>query len=374
MSSYAVTMGLTPITSHYIDLLNYDTNFISRKMDEENIDITVYISVPLTDPDAVMQVYMFTGMPFPVKPGFFVHIESEFQYIAISKGGVKFRAITLNNFLKCKRVGNSYFCIDGNVVRNVPNYSKPPKDSDLIERELCIIALFKEKYKHVRKHCLTTFQRQTPQVKQVGPATFAIYEAEPHLADKICKEGPNQAPVVHRMTIRTNTLVTVPSECTMVTSTFTFSPVATSFIRDRKEYLIDYNWPDSYKSINRELDTYALVELQNHTGGQIPMVKFTLNTAINALRNVKNATITTQRILDYRGISSMAIGILVAGACIAFACYTCFTRTPSERTLRRSHPHIYTPPTIRYTPARATKSHPPIAINLPPRRNNMPGQ
>jgi hypothetical protein len=79
MSSYAVTMGLTPMTTHYIDLLNYDTNFIRRRMDKGNIDITVYVSVPLTGPDAVMQVYMFTGMPFPVKPGFFVHIESEFQ-------------------------------------------------------------------------------------------------------------------------------------------------------------------------------------------------------------------------------------------------------------------------------------------------------
>jgi hypothetical protein len=161
MSSYAATMGLTPMTPHYIDLLNYDTNFIRRRMDEGNIDITVYVSVPLTGPDAVMHVYMFTGMPFPVKLGFFVHIESEFQYITISKRDVKFRAMTLNDFLNCKRVGDSYFCKDGNVVRDVPNYSKPPKDTDPIERELCIIALFKEKYEHVRKHCLITFQRQT---------------------------------------------------------------------------------------------------------------------------------------------------------------------------------------------------------------------
>jgi hypothetical protein len=102
-------MGLTPMTTHYIDLLNYDTNFKRRRMDEGNIDITVYVSVPLTGPDAVMQVYMFTGMPFPVKPGFFVHIEIEFQYIAISKGDVKFRAMTLKDFLKCKRLGDSYF-------------------------------------------------------------------------------------------------------------------------------------------------------------------------------------------------------------------------------------------------------------------------
>jgi hypothetical protein len=112
MSSYAVTMGLTPMTTHYIDLLNYDTNFIRQKIYEGNIDITVYVSVPLTGPDAVMQFYMFTGMPFPVKPGFFVHIESKFQYIAISKGDVKFRAMTLKDFLKCKPVGNSYFCKD----------------------------------------------------------------------------------------------------------------------------------------------------------------------------------------------------------------------------------------------------------------------
>jgi hypothetical protein len=96
-------------------------------MDKGNIDITVYVSVHLTGPDAVMQVYMLTGMPFLVKPGFFVHNESEFQYIAISKGDLKFHAMTLNDFLKCKRVGDSYFCKDGNVVQDVPNYSKKPK-------------------------------------------------------------------------------------------------------------------------------------------------------------------------------------------------------------------------------------------------------
>jgi hypothetical protein len=74
------------------------------------------------------------------------------------------------------------------------------------------------------------------------------------------------------------------------------SPIATSFIRDRKDYLIDYNWPESYKSIIGELDTHALARIQNETGGQIPMDKFTLNTAINALRNLRNETITTQKI------------------------------------------------------------------------------
>jgi hypothetical protein len=101
------------------------------------------------------------------------------------------------------------------------------------------------------------------------------------------------------------------------------------------------------------------------------MDKFTLNTAINALRNVKNETITTRQIFDYGGISGMAIGILVAGACIAFACYTCFTRTPLERKLRRSYPHTYTPPTVRYTPAPATRNNTPITINLPPMRNTL---
>jgi hypothetical protein len=99
------------------------------------------------------------------------------------------------------------------------------------------------------------------------------------------------------------------------------------------------------------------------------MDKFTLKTAINALRNVKNETITTRQIYDYGGISGMAIGILVAGACIAFACYTCFTRTPSERTLRRSHPPTYEPPTVGYIPGPAIRKNTPIAITSPPRRN-----
>jgi hypothetical protein len=106
MSSYAATMGLTPTTTHYLDLLNYDANVIRRRMAEGNIDVTEYVSVPLTGPDAVMQVYMYTGMPFPVKPGLFVNIESKFLYIAISKGDRKYRAMTLKDFLNCKRVGD----------------------------------------------------------------------------------------------------------------------------------------------------------------------------------------------------------------------------------------------------------------------------
>jgi hypothetical protein len=43
---------------------------------------------------------------------------------------------------------------------------------------------------------------------------------------------------------------------------------------------------------------HALARIQNKTGGQIPMDKFTLNTAINALRNLKNETITTRQIYD----------------------------------------------------------------------------
>jgi hypothetical protein len=172
---------------------------------------------------------------------------------------------------------------------------------------------------------------------------------------------------VHRVTIRPNTLVTVPAGCIMVTSTFTFSPVATSFIGDRKYYLIDYDWLESYKSITGELDTHALARIQKETGRQIPMDKFTLNTAINALRNVRNETITTRQIYDYGGISGMAIGIIVAGACIAFACYTCFTQTPSERTLRQSHPPAYEPPSVRYIPAPTNRNNTPITITSPPR-------
>jgi hypothetical protein len=114
---------------------------------------------------------------------------------------------------------------------------------------------------------------------------------------------------------------------------------------------------------------YALARIQKDTGRQIPMDKFRLNTAINALRNVKNETITTRQIYDYGGISGMALGMLVAGACIAFACYTCFTLTPSERTLRRSHPPTYKPPTVRYIPGPATRNNTPITISSPPRRN-----
>jgi hypothetical protein len=125
---------------------------------------------------------------------------------------------------------------------------------------------YSEKNTSTHKNTLITFQRQTPQVKQIGPSTFTIYHTEPHQADRICKEGPNHAPVVHRVTIRPNTLVTVPAGCIIITNTFTFSPVATSFIRDRKDYLINYDWPEPYSTIIGDLDTKKLAEIQNKTG------------------------------------------------------------------------------------------------------------
>jgi hypothetical protein len=59
------------VTTDYVDILNYDCNFIIKKKAAGNIEITVYVSVRLTGQDAVMQIYEFTGMPFPVEPGFF---------------------------------------------------------------------------------------------------------------------------------------------------------------------------------------------------------------------------------------------------------------------------------------------------------------
>jgi hypothetical protein len=97
-------------------------------MAEGNVDITVYVAVPLTGPDAVMQVYMYTGMPFPSNPASLLILRVTFSTSLFQKGTAN--SETFNNFLKCKRVGDSYLCKDGNVVRDVPNYSKPPKDTD----------------------------------------------------------------------------------------------------------------------------------------------------------------------------------------------------------------------------------------------------
>jgi hypothetical protein len=76
------------------------------------------------------------------------------------------------------------------------------------------------------------------------------------------------------------------------------------------------------------LDTCALAKIQNKTGGQIPMDKFTLNTAINALRNVKNETITTRQIYDYEA------------------------------------------PTVRYIPAPTTRKNTPITVTSPPKEKH----
>jgi hypothetical protein len=49
MSSYVATMGLTRMTMHYFNLLNYNCKFIRKKTDTGNIGIIVYVSVPLTN-------------------------------------------------------------------------------------------------------------------------------------------------------------------------------------------------------------------------------------------------------------------------------------------------------------------------------------
>jgi hypothetical protein len=61
-------MDLTP--THYVNILNHDCNFIKKKKAAGSIDIIVYVSVPLTGQDVVVQIYEFTGMLFPVEPVF----------------------------------------------------------------------------------------------------------------------------------------------------------------------------------------------------------------------------------------------------------------------------------------------------------------
>jgi hypothetical protein len=199
--------GLIPVSKHFSDYLQYLASFIQSKT-----GFTVMVHVPLIDPDSAMMLYMHQTLPIPLRDHLYLHLgPSDYAHLAV------FRTMTLAQFNTCRTIGEFHLCNRGLVVRKSPDKDAiPPVHKD---PELCIFALFQQRFKLAIAVCKTIIGVQTTAMQMVGPNIFASYAADPHQRTITCKGNTNPSgPTTTTFTVDSAQQITLPFGCVSPTA------------------------------------------------------------------------------------------------------------------------------------------------------------
>jgi hypothetical protein len=277
---YAAKNHLVPIASFYSDILQMETSFIASPE-----GYTLYIHVPLMGPASGMFIYQHAKLPMPLGDGFHALIESRQEYLAINSLGSYFKAMTAADIANCRRMGDYYVCDRGNVVRQAPSSQSTTSVKD---PEVCLWALFKEKYDIAASTCDISVNVAPNIVIQLTANKFAMYTAKPHQGTINCRNDSQSIP----RTFQLDKLSTIelPAGCTAVTDTHVFAAADSAFTRPATEWAVGYKWALHAKSLTKGLDTNKLREISKKLGHFANATSIPLEHALQAVRKVQQDT------------------------------------------------------------------------------------
>jgi hypothetical protein len=229
------------------DWLQHETSFIAT---EGGYDL--YVHIPLMGKDSGMDIHRHVRLPIPLDGDYHLNIEAADEYIAVTSDGALFRAISAADLADCRKYGDFFACDRGNVVRRAPeiglNQAEPTKDG-----ELCLWALFYQKYALAREVCDMTISPQVDMVKQLAPNTFALFSSKPHQGQIICRN--KQGDQKRTFSAHAVNLITLDPGCAALTDTHVFSTSDVAFTRDAAEWMVQFDWPYSSAELSHNLNT-----------------------------------------------------------------------------------------------------------------------
>jgi hypothetical protein len=321
----AESMGLVVMASHFIDLLQFQASFVT---DDSTPNFKAYLHVPLTRADAILQVYEYTALPFEMdEHKFFLNIDAaDHRYLAVSADNGVFRSMSSADFRACRQVGTSYFCDRGNVVRNVPDFTKEP-EKEQPQTELCLIALFHEQYAYAKHHCRVILSPATARVTQIGATKFAFFATHPHQAIMSCPTpSANRKPTQRKVSSRSGAVIEVPVGCSVVTKDHTFASSDIAFTRNAGPYVVTYSWPhelyDVIHGVNMSRVAALHKSMQSGIGNR---THFTLKEALKELEEVPRHVVKPH-FISFINIAITAAAILAA-LVGAYVLYNAMKRT-----------------------------------------------
>ena len=311
----ADSRGLVPLVRYGLDYLQFDTTYIAEGKAGPDRDLFVHINVPLTSTKSIMTIMRYTQLPVAVSGGFEITIESNHEFIAISDDNTLFRPLTLSDFLRCKRLGRTFLCDKGNVVRKWNDKMAIITQDTTRDSGLCLINLLREKYEAARFHCDITFTKASPQIRQLSATKFAAFSIAPQQALVTCNgEGsPN------RQSVRPGTMINIETGCEAVTDDWIIASQGSVTSSSVEDY-VHYRYAEELSRLTAGIDIGKINNLHKTPGNSISnATRFTMNQALAALEEVPRNVIhphTAATAIGGTTISFIIIIIITATACL----------------------------------------------------------
>jgi hypothetical protein len=195
----------------------------------------------------------------PLNDKFHVLIGSEYEYLAFTEDGKRFRMMTPADLNECRRMGEFYSCPRGNVIRRAPEPHREEEYMKNQDPELCLWALYHHKYEMAKAVCETSIVFQETAAVQLGPNDFALYSRERHGGVISCRNGT--APATRQFVAHQLTFVHLEAGCTARTKDHIISASDVGFIRDSNSWSSHVNWPSSAADLSKNLNLTRLAQL-----------------------------------------------------------------------------------------------------------------
>jgi len=222
--------GFELLVGNALDLLQCRASFLR----DTNGLIRIFIHVPMADPEAGrMEVFRFVPFPMQVSSESFMHIDVQKKIIAISKTQKTFRILDTDELASCTRVGSTFLCENGNVVR------KPREDVTGVDEEQCLYWLFLQHFVNVKRMCPASITGITERLQQIGQDRFIASTSHPHSGTVTCPQGRTS----ESLSMRATSVHRIHPGCKVETATHIFLAGIALHQEDKRARDNAFNWP-----------------------------------------------------------------------------------------------------------------------------------
>lgn len=254
---YTSKRNLVPIAKFFSDWLQVDASFLATP---HGFDI--YLHLPLMGKGSEMDIYRHINLPIPLSGEHHLAVDTSMEYFAVTGNARLFRGMSTAELLQCNRVGDFYTCPRGNVV------SRPPKGDAIItekDPQVCLWALFKQKYLLAKTVCDLSITTRRPQVIQLSASKFAVYSNLNHQGKIMCRNDTRARTTT--FSAHHITMVHLDPGCLAYTDTHVFSSSDVAFSRPEDAWEIHFHWPYTGKALSNGLNMDKFQELANKADG-----------------------------------------------------------------------------------------------------------
>ena len=167
----------------YSDLYSCQSSFLL-----EEDEFTLVLHVPLGRMEDLMELYSFTAPPMFINDNLMVEIKSDEHLLAVNKQSTRYASFSPQQLNSCTRVGTTYACNDGSVLRNYDHDDHEPQFSGK-SIDQCLFAVYNALQREIPLRCDLNVDIPKAKIKQTSPTSFLISTLE-HARGRVdCEDG-----------------------------------------------------------------------------------------------------------------------------------------------------------------------------------------